>query len=78
MEDHHKRLVEARRLARRNLLTKAMERCERHNVGDKDEDMPVGTIVHVIDHPTGRTKIQDTWRPDTNKVVERRQGSTAS
>ena len=37
--------------------------------GDKDLDIPIGNLVLLRDHPEGRNKIQDNYKPDLFEVT---------
>ena len=37
--------------------------------GDKDFDIPIGNLVLLRDHPEGRNKIQDDYKPDLFEVT---------
>ena len=47
----------------------AMAKVNERSSGDKDFDIPIANLVLLRDHPEGRHKIQDDYKPDLFEVT---------
>ena len=56
---------------------KARAKVNERQSGDKDLDVPIGNLVLLRDHPEGRNKIQDDYKPDLFEVVGKHQDPNA-
>lgn len=64
LEVHRSRLD----LARKHLLQAAKERKVKHDCQIRGERLKVGDVVLLRNHPLGRNKIQDAWKPERHVV----------
>ena len=67
--EHQHRLSEAFGQAQKNLKQAAAERKARYDKRIHCVPLKLGDRVLVRDHPIGRAKIQDAWKPETYVVV---------
>ena len=56
---------------------KARAKVNKRQSGDKDLDIPISNLVLLRDHPEGRNKIQDDYKPDLFEVVGKHQDPNA-
>lgn len=68
---HKENLDKAHEQARRALQASADKRRELYNRSARDSPIAEGAIVLLKDHPKGRNKIQDKWKPVPYKVIKR-------
>ena len=66
---HRERLQQVHELAQRNLEQAAAKRKVRHDQGVTGETVNIDDVVFIRDHPLGRHKIQDIWKPERFKVI---------
>jgi len=65
---HRERLIMSRQAALQNLSNAAAERKLRHDRTAKKDCWQVGDLVFMRNHPLGRNKIQDGWKPDKYRI----------
>ena len=75
VDKQFKRIVQANKRALKSIKARAKVN-ERHS-GNKDLDIPIGNLVLLRDHPEGRNKIQDDYKPDLFEVVGKHQDPNA-
>ena len=63
------KLLVANKRAMRNI--KAAVAKNKRSVGGSDIDIPPGNLVLFRDHPEGRNKIQDHYKPDLFQVIKK-------
>lgn len=68
---HKENLDKAHEQARRALQASADKRRELYNRSARDSPIAEGAIVLLKDHPKGRNKILDKWKPVPYKVIKR-------
>lgn len=73
--EHHQNLQTAYQQATKRTEAAALKRKKALNVKANDKEIAVGARVFVRNHPLGRHKIQDIWRPEPYRVVEKREPS---
>ena len=69
--DHYRRLRDAFQQASAKLQAEATRRQEAHNVQAADTSLAIGSRVLLRNHPQGRNKMQDAWREQPYRVVQR-------
>ena len=67
VDKQFKRIVQANKRALKSI--KARAKVNERQSGDKDLDVPIGNLVLLRDHPEGRNKIQDDYKPDLFEVM---------
>jgi transposase InsO family protein len=70
--EHHNRLRSAFQLASDRLEREAIKRQDRYNASSGDHPLKVGSRVFLRNRVVGRHKIQDHWKPEAYKVIERK------
>ena len=75
VDKQFERIVQANKRALKSI--KARAKVNERQSGDKDLDVPIGNLVLLRDHPEGRNKIQDDYKPDLFKVVGKHQDPNA-
>ena len=58
-----------RQIKERLKVFQARAKANERSSGDKDFDIPIGNLVLLRDHPEGRNKIQDDYKPDLFEVT---------
>ena len=61
------KIVQANRRALKSIQARA--KINERSSGDKDFDIPIGNLVLLRDHPEGRNKTQDDYKPDLFEVT---------
>ena len=64
-----KKLLVANKRAMKNI--KATMAKNKRTAGGSDIDIPPGNLVLLHDHPEGRNKIQDHYKPDLFQVIKK-------
>ena len=75
VDKQFERIVQANKRALKSI--KARAKVNERQSGDKDLDVPIGNLVLLRDHPEGRNKIQDDYKPDLFEVVSKHQDPNA-
>ena len=66
LKQHQELLLAANKRAVKSIKLASAKRSSK----GKSLSIPVGNIVYLRDHPLGRNKIQDAWKPETYVVVD--------
>ena len=67
VDKQFKKIVQANKRALKSIQARA--KVNKRSSGDKDFDIPIGNLVLLRDHPEGRNKIQDDYKPDLFEVT---------
>ena len=67
VDKQFKKIVQANKRALKSI--QAREKVNKRSSGEKDFDIPIGNLVLLRDHPEGRNKIQDDYKPDLFEVT---------
>ena len=67
VDKQFEKIVQANKRALRSIQARA--KVNERSSGDKDFDIPIGNLVLLRDHPEGRNKIQDDYKPDLFEVT---------
>ena len=67
VDKQFEKIVQANKRALKSIQARA--KVNERSSGDKDFDIPIGNLVLLRDHPEGRNKIQDDYKPDLFEVT---------
>ena len=67
VDKQFEKIVQANKRALKSIQARA--KVNERSSGDKDFDVPIGNLVLLRDHPEGRNKIQDDYKPDLFEVT---------
>ena len=67
VDKQFEKIVQANKRALKSIQARA--KVNERSSGDKDFDIPIGNLVLLHDHPEGRNKIQDDYKPDLFEVT---------
>ena len=67
VDKQFEKIVQANKRALKSIQARA--KVNERLSGDKDFDIPIGNLVLLCDHPEGRNKIQDDYKPDLFEVT---------
>ena len=69
VDKQFEKIVQANKQALKSIQARA--KVNERSSGDKDFDIPIGNLVLLRDHPEGRNKIQDDYKPDLFEVTDK-------
>ena len=69
VDKQFEKIVQANKRALKSIQARA--KVNKRSSGDKDFDIPIGNLVLLRDHPEGRNKIQDDYKPDLFEVTRK-------
>ena len=67
VDKQFEKIVQANKRALKSIQARA--KVNERSSGNKDFDIPIGNLVLLRDHPEGRNKIQDNYKPDLFEVT---------
>ena len=67
VDKQFEKIVQANKRALKSIQARA--KVNERSSGDNDFDIPIGNLVLLRDHPEGRNKIQDDYKPDLFEVT---------
>ena len=67
VDKQFEKIVQANKRALKSIQARA--KVNERSSGDKEFDIPIGNLVLLRDHPEGRNKIQDDYKPDLFEVT---------
>ena len=67
VDKQFKKIVQANKRALKSIQARA--KVNERSSGDKNFDIPIGNLVLLRNHPEGRNKIQDNYKPDLFEVT---------
>ena len=67
VDKQFEKIAQANKRALKSIQARA--KVNERSSGDKDFDIPIGNLVLLRDHPEGRNKIQDDYKPDLFEVI---------
>ena len=62
VDKQFEKIVQANKRVLKSIQVRA--KVNERSSGNKDFDIPIGNLVLLCDHPEGRNKIQDDYKPD--------------
>ena len=69
VDKQFEKIVQANKRVLKSIQARA--KVNKRSSGDKDFDIPIGNLVLLCDHPEGRNKIQDNYKPDLFEVTSK-------